>query len=398
MVLIYSKEGIYLEKENLNVLVVADVLGEENNGTTIAAMNLIRSLKKKGHDVKVLCCDKDKEGQEGYYVVPKKNFGIFNNYVQKNGVSIAKYNIKTAARALQGVDVVHSMLPFSLGKNIVKQAHKKNIPVTSGFHMQAENISAHLGVKNVKFINKFIYRYYNKRYYKHVNAIHYPTQFSREVFEKVVGKTPGYVISNGVNLVFSNKPDNYQRNSHYKDKFVILNTSRYSDEKCQKVLLRAVKKSKYSNNIQVILAGSGPLEGKLRHIGRNLRYKPIMKFFTRKEMINNIFSADLYVHPADIEIESIACLEAIAGGLVPVISNSKRSAARHFALTEKNLFENNNVKSLVKQIDYWIENPHLKEENQKLYNGFIDKFDFDYCMDQMENMLYETIEKYHLEK
>ena len=383
-----------MEKEKLSVLVVADVLGEENNGTTIAAMNLIRSLKKKGHDVKVLCCDKDREGQEGYYVVPKKNFGIFNRYVQKNGVVIAKYNIKTAARALEGVDVVHSMLPFSLGTNIVKQAYRKGIPVTSGFHMQAENISAHFGVKNVKFINNFIYRYFYKRYYKHVNAIHYPTQFSREVFEEVVGETPGYVISNGVNLVFSDKPENFERNSHYEDKYVILNTSRYSDEKCQKVLLRAAKKSKYSDDIQVVLAGSGPLEGKLRHIGRKLKHKPIMKFFTREEMINNIYSADLYVHPADIEIESIACLEAIAGGLVPVISNSKRSAARHFALTEKNTFENNNVRSLVKQIDYWIENQHLKEANQKLYDGFIDQFDFNYCMDRMENMLYETIDNY----
>ena len=33
------------------ITVVCDVLGEENNGTTIAAMNLVRSLKKKGHNV-----------------------------------------------------------------------------------------------------------------------------------------------------------------------------------------------------------------------------------------------------------------------------------------------------------------------------------------------------------
>ena len=64
------------------------------------------------------------------------------------------------------------------------------------------------------------------------------------------------------------------------------------------------------------------------------------------------------------------------------------------SLTEKNIFENNKVKSLVKQIDYWIENEHLKEDNQKLYDGFIDQFDFNYCMDRMENMLYEAIETY----
>ena len=47
------------EKNRRNILVkitiVCDVLGEENNGTTIAAMNLIRSLKAKGHNVTVVC-------------------------------------------------------------------------------------------------------------------------------------------------------------------------------------------------------------------------------------------------------------------------------------------------------------------------------------------------------
>lgn len=37
---------------------VCDVLGEENNGTTIATMNLLNYLKHKGHEVRVLCADK----------------------------------------------------------------------------------------------------------------------------------------------------------------------------------------------------------------------------------------------------------------------------------------------------------------------------------------------------
>lgn len=41
----------------MKITIVCDVLGEENNGTTIAAMNLIRSLKAKGHNVTVVCPD-----------------------------------------------------------------------------------------------------------------------------------------------------------------------------------------------------------------------------------------------------------------------------------------------------------------------------------------------------
>ena len=41
----------------MKITIVCDVLGKENNGNTIAAMNLIRYLREHGHEVRVLCCD-----------------------------------------------------------------------------------------------------------------------------------------------------------------------------------------------------------------------------------------------------------------------------------------------------------------------------------------------------
>ena len=60
------------------IAVVSDVLGEENNGTTIAAMNLIRSLKAKGHEVRVICPDADKAGEDGYYIVKTLNLSLIH--------------------------------------------------------------------------------------------------------------------------------------------------------------------------------------------------------------------------------------------------------------------------------------------------------------------------------
>ena len=67
----------------MDIAVICDVLGEENNGTTIAAMNLIRTLRAKGHQVRVVSPDANRAGEPGYYVVPTRNLGIFNNYVVK---------------------------------------------------------------------------------------------------------------------------------------------------------------------------------------------------------------------------------------------------------------------------------------------------------------------------
>lgn len=47
----------------MKITIICDVLGKENNGTTIAAMNLIRHLREHGHEVRVLCCDQDRIGK-----------------------------------------------------------------------------------------------------------------------------------------------------------------------------------------------------------------------------------------------------------------------------------------------------------------------------------------------
>ena len=71
------------------ITVVCDVLGKANNGTSLAAYNLINSLKEKGHTVRVVCPDKDKEGLEGYYILPTLNLGkLINKIVAKNNVSM----------------------------------------------------------------------------------------------------------------------------------------------------------------------------------------------------------------------------------------------------------------------------------------------------------------------
>ena len=108
-------------------------------------------------------------------------------------------------------------------------------------------------------------------------------------------------------------------------------------------------------------------------------------------MLRVINSADLYVHPAEIEIEAIACLEAISCGLVPVIADSPRSATRFFALEENNLFRCNDSSDLARKIEYWMEHPEEKEQCSLKYQGYTRQFEQQHCMEAMEQMLTETI-------
>ena len=187
----------------MRIAIICDVLGEENNGTTIAAMNLIRSLKEKGHEVRIVCPDPARAGERDCFLVPTYNLGPLNNYVAKNGVSLAKPVHSVLEEAIEGVDVVHILVPFNLGRAAVKLARERGIPVTASFHCQAENLTSHLFLMNARRANNLTYDVFYRNVYQYCVCIHYPTQFICDVFEKRVGPTPHYIISNGVSAAFT---------------------------------------------------------------------------------------------------------------------------------------------------------------------------------------------------
>lgn len=379
----------------MRIVVVCDVLGEENNGTTVAAMNLIRSLKAKGHEVRVVCPDKERQGQEGYYIIPTVSFGPLNGYVRKNGVTIAKPKRDIVKKALEGADAVHLLVPFFTSHMAAKLAKEQGIPITAGFHCQAENFSNHIFLMNAKRFNRAIYRFFDKFVYKWVDCIHYPTQFIRDTYETAVGHaTVGRVISNGVNAIFHPAPA--AKPQEFADKFVILFIGRFSKEKSHKILIDGAARSKYADKLQLVFAGSGPQQQAIaEYAATRLKNPPIMRFFSRTDLVNTINAADLYVHPAEIEIEAISCLEAIACGLVPVIADSPRSATRFFALTEENLFRFNDPSALAERIDYWLSDPAQRDACRERYLGYAQRFDQKHCMDEMERMILEAVEKRH---
>jgi len=376
----------------MKVAIIADVLGEENNGTTIACMNLVRYLRSQGDEVTIVCCDEDKRGADGYAVVGTLDLGPLINYiVKRNNVSLAKADRKVIGEAIRYADIVHIMMPFALGKEAVRIAREMKKPVTAGFHVQAENFTSHIGMMNSELVNKLTYRNFYRHLYRYVDAIHYPTEFIRKLFEKEIHhRTNGYVISNGVNERFVRKQT--FKPAALQDKFVILFTGRYSKEKSHKVLIKAVSRSKYKDKIQLIFAGQGPRDQEIRRCAAGCRIgEPIMKFFRSEELVDVINYSDLYCHPAEVEIEAIACLEVIACGVVPVISDSGKCATAAFAIDEKNLFRCNDSSDLAKKIDYWIEHPEEKAERAELYHGYAQNISQQKCMSDMRRMLTDCV-------
>ncbi len=385
----------------MTILLVCDVYGAENNGTVIAEKNLLRAMRERGHTVRVLCCDPASKGEQDTYVCPNRKFGpLLNAYILKNGVRLARPDKRIIAKAMEGVDIVHVFLPlpFGLGTAATKMATKMGICVTGGFHTQAENVSNHLGMMNCHWFNNRLYRFFWKAVYSHCYAIHYPTQFIEDLFEKEIGqKTPGFVISNGVRP-FPVRTTPLKRPAELKGKYVITFSGRFSKEKNQTMLVKAVKLSKHKDEIQLVLAGLGPEESKLAREGASLPNKPLLRFFRHDELMDVLRMSDLYVHPALIDLESISCIEAISIGVLPLLTDSPRAAVKNYARDPHCIFHYDDPRDLADKIDWFIDHPEQAQKIKDFYRGFGDRYDFDTCMDKMEKMFKRTLAQFKSQK
>lgn len=373
----------------MKITIVTDVLGEENNGTTITCKRLIQNLKDRGHEVKVVSPLKTNES--GYYTLKRRSFGPFNNYVSKNGVELAKPDDKIILEAIKNSDCVHILLPFKTGIRTLKLCKKYNIPCTSAFHCQPENFSVHLRMQNFKLFNNFLYWRFKHKFYRHLTYIHCPSEFiaGKLVEHKYPNKLE--VISNGVSPEYVHKEVSKPEN--LKDKICIVTVGRLSHEKRHDLLIKAISYSKYKDKIQLIICGRGPIEEETTKLGNILPNKPIIGFHKQNELVEILNYSDIYCHPADVEIEAISCLEAITCGLVPIISDSKNSATNSFALEDINLFKAGDSKDLSKKIDYLIEHPEEKEKLSKRYLEYSKRFAISHCIDQICEIFTKAIEE-----
>ena len=371
----------------MKILLVIDQFDAANNGTTISAKRFANHLRSHGNEVRVISTGAQTENK---YVVSEWRMPIGQGLIDAQGMAFAKPEVDVLENAVSWADVVHFMMPFALSIEGLKVCQKLGVPHTAAFHVQPENITSSIGLKDASLINKTIYIAFRDIFYNDFKHIHCPSHFIANQLKVNGYKAKLHVISNGVEPDFCYRRGESKR-PEFEGKIVIMMIGRLSVEKRQDVLIDAVKKSKYADRIQLIFAGQGPLLEDLERRGADLKNPPIFRFFTKGELLDTLAQTDLYVHPADIEIEAISCIEAFATGIVPVIANSDRSATPQFALDRRSLFEPGNPEDCAKAIDYWLDNPEERLRMEPQYAEEGKEYSIEHSIELAEQMFLEAI-------
>lgn len=371
----------------MKILFVIDQLHSNSNGISISAIRFASSLRQNGHEVRIVTTG---EKSENLYIVPERHILIATCFAHAQEQLFAKPVKSILTEAIEWCDVVHFFMPWKLSQSGAKIARKLNKPYTAAFHVQAENVTYNIGLGKSKLAINFVYALFRKTFYSKVKHVHCPSQFIANELKAHKFNNQLHVISNGINECFT--PTKLEKPAELDGKIVITMAARHSAEKRQDILINAVAKSKYSDKIQLVFAGKGPKTKAYKKLAKKLPIQPIFDFYPQKELIKILQFSDLYVHTADVEIEAISCLEAMACGLVPVISNSPISATKQFAITENNLFANGDSDDLARKIDFWIEHEDEKQNNSKLYAEYAQNYNIQSCITQFEEMLQAAID------
>ena len=383
----------------MKILFVIDSFYTTNNGTSISAQRFAGELRKRGHEVKVLCWDTpeyiENNLTDGDFTTKKFHIPVFQPLCDKHDFSFAYNNKNIVHDACDWADIVHVFVPFGIEMEAINYCHEIGKPVTAAFHIQPENMTSSVSMGKVEWFNEMFYRSFRRNIYNRVRHVHVPSLFMGRMIADRGYTAKIHVISNGIQDAFMEageyKKEHRNNVQCAKEVFKIMMIGRLSQEKRQDVIINAVKYSKYADRIQLVFAGRGPEYEKYVELGKNLKHQPQFIYVGRDELIEELLTTDLYVHASDMESEAISCIEAFATGLVPVIANSEVSATPQFALDGRSLFMPGNPKDLARAIDYWLDHPEERLHMEEQYRLAGRKYSLAASVTAFEEMLNEEI-------
>ena len=158
----------------MKILLVIDQFDAANNGTTISAKRFATHLREHGNEVRVVSTGAPSEDK---YVVAEWKSPIGEKLIKSQGMAFGKPEIDVLENAISWAEVVHFMMPFTLSIEGLKVCQKLGVPHTAAFHVQPENITSSIGLKDATLVNKALYHTFRDVFYNYFKHIHCPSHF-----------------------------------------------------------------------------------------------------------------------------------------------------------------------------------------------------------------------------
>jgi glycosyltransferase involved in cell wall biosynthesis len=368
----------------MKILFVINNFYMKGNGMAASARRTVKYLQDMGHEVRVLAGPNKHAAQpQPEYGLKEFKFPFVQGIIDAQGFSYASSDPKIMEEAIRWADVVHLEEAFVLEIKAIKIARKLGKPLTATYHLHPENITNSLGpLRYWKGFNRTLLRLARNLVFNHCAYVQCPTENVMDRLRRYHFKSNMALISNGL------IPDECIRPLEMPEGFEdenrplkVVYIGRLSKEKDQPTLLQAMRYSSYAKHIQLIFAGIGPDEKRIKRLANKLykegvlAYEPQFVFLDRDGLRQLSAQADLCAHCATIEVEGLSIMEAMQQAVVPVIAVGPYSGTSQFALDGRSRFPEKNPEALAQRIDYWLSHPKERWEMGHVYAKEIQKYD-----------------------
>lgn len=400
--------------EPLKLLFVINNLYTRGNGLSASARRTITLLRERGHDVRVLSSGSAEQAQACNFTAPEfalpaRRFPLADAIISAQGYAFAKPKRKVIKQAVAWADVVHLEEPFGLQARTAHVAKRAGKPVLATYHIHPENITATIHLDGLWPLNALLLASWRRRIYALAQVVQCPSDSVRQRLQRWGLGDKLVTISNGVGLAPSKpaagtkteycapggrqvetKQTPGEAQPEGEQVYRLLVVGRFSREKDQATILKAMRHSRYASQIQLVFAGRGPTEKSLRraasHLVRDgvLKHAPSFNFFDAAGLDTQAEQADLYIHAAFIEVEGLSCLEVLRHGVVPVIARSPLTATSQFALDAHSRFKARDPKALARAIDYWLSDNDRRQTEAQKYLNIGAHYDINDCVSRLE--------------
>lgn len=400
--------------EPLKLLFVINNLYTRGNGLSASARRTITLLRERGHDVRVLSSGTAEQAQACNFTTPEftlpaMRFPLADAIISAQGYAFAKPKRKVIKQAVAWADVVHLEEPFGLQARTAHAAKRAGKPVLATYHIHPENITATIHLDGVWPLNVLLLASWRRRIYALAQVVQCPSDSVHQRLQRWGLEDKLVTISNGVGLAPSKPaagtkteccaPDGRQVETKQtpgeaqpegEQVYRLLVVGRFSREKDQSTILKAMRHSRYASQIQLVFAGRGPTEKSLRRAASHLvhdgvlKHAPSFNFFDAAGLDTQAEQADLYIHAAFIEVEGLSCLEVLRHGVVPVIAHSPLTATSQFALDAHSRFKARDPKALARAIDYWLSDNDRRQTEAQKYLNIGAHYDINDCVSRLE--------------
>ena len=385
----------------MKILFVINNYYMKGNGMAASARRTVKYLKDMGHEVRVLAGPNKHAAQpQPEYCLKEFKFPFVQGIIDAQGFSYASSDPKIMEEAIRWADVVHLEEAFVLEAKAIKIAKKSGKPLTATYHLHPENITNSLGpLRYWKGLNRALLCMGRDYVFNHCAYVQCPTESVLDRLRRYHFKSNLALISNGLIpdacIRPQEMPEDYEDPSR---PLKVVYIGRLSKEKDQPTLLQAMRFSSYAKRIQLIFAGIGPDEKRIKRMAHKLyqegvlSYEPQFVFLDRDGLRKLSAGADLCAHCATIEVEGLSIMEAMQQAAVPVIAVGPYSGTSQFALDRRSRFPEKNPEALAQRIDYWLSHPKERWEMGKKYAAHMEQYDIRKSAEALQDMFEKAMD------